>query len=80
MYDWGRCDHSGIGQPGCPTCDPNKDRCMARAVSADNKYIRAENARLRAAIEWVCGEIGPQERGCREEALIAELRKRAGLK
>lgn len=29
-FAWDRCDHSGIGQPGCPTCDPDKDRCLQR--------------------------------------------------
>jgi hypothetical protein len=44
LYDWERCSHEGIGQPGCPTCDPNKDRCMARAVRADNKELRVKLA------------------------------------
>lgn len=35
LYSWGRCSHVGIGQPGCPVCDPSKSRCVARA------YVRA---------------------------------------
>lgn len=31
VYGWERCTHEGIGLPGCPTCDPSKDRCIARA-------------------------------------------------
>ena len=30
-FAWDRCDHSGIGQPGCSTCDPDKSRCLQRA-------------------------------------------------
>lgn len=31
IYDWDRCDHAGIGQPGCQTCDPDKERVLLRA-------------------------------------------------
>lgn len=52
LYDWERCTHEGIGQPGCSTCDPSKDRCMARAVSADNKDLRAEGGTLMVDAIW----------------------------
>lgn len=40
IYDWERCTHEGIGQPGCPTCDPDHDRVMIRA----QRQFRAEGA------------------------------------
>lgn len=42
IYDWKRCTHEGIGQPGCPTCDPDHDRVMIRAQRLDNAALRAE--------------------------------------
>lgn len=44
MYGWSRCTHRGIGQPGCPMCDPDRDRVAARAtfVARRGLYTRAE--------------------------------------
>jgi hypothetical protein len=30
VFDWETCDHQGIGQPGCFTCDPEPRRVIAR--------------------------------------------------
>lgn len=48
MYDWERCDHRGIGQIGCPVCDPDKGRVMIRAQRLDNRDLRAQVERLTA--------------------------------
>ena len=49
IYDWERCTHEGIGQPGCPTCDPDKQRVSAR-YEQRLAALRAEVTSLRAAL------------------------------
>lgn len=66
-YDWTRCDHSSIGKPGCPTCDPDKGRCLARkdyfidALQADWDDLRAFTdatlARASFAESLLCAEL-----------------------
>jgi uncharacterized Zn finger protein (UPF0148 family) len=41
IYGWEHCDHRGIGQVGCPTCDPDKGRVMIRVQRLDNRDLRA---------------------------------------
>ena len=47
-YDWARCTHEGIGLPGCPTCDPDKHRCLARAEHVRRAAVLALADRLEA--------------------------------
>lgn len=51
LYDWARCDHKGIGQIGCPTCDPDSGRVMIRQQRLDNRDLRAEVERLKQVID-----------------------------
>ena len=53
LYGWDRCTHEGIGQIGCPTCDPDKGRVILRLRRQDNIELRAEVAKLRAALRKV---------------------------
>lgn len=56
MYAWERCTHEGIGRPGCPTCDPDKHRCLARAqrhldaCQRDFDALRARAEQLEAQV------------------------------
>jgi hypothetical protein len=50
MYDWERCNHRGIGNIGCPVCDPDKGRVMIRQQRLDNRDLRARVAELEALI------------------------------
>lgn len=50
MFAWERCTHDGIGQPGCPVCDPDKSRVMLRAVWLDKRDARADLAKAQARV------------------------------
>lgn len=50
MFAWERCTHEGIGQPGCPICDPDKSRVMLRAVWLDKRDVRADLAKAQARV------------------------------
>ena len=66
-YDWARCTHEGIGLPGCPTCDPDKHRCLARA-----EHVR------RAAVLRPADRLEAEARALREsvkEAVNARQRR-----
>lgn len=52
-FAWERCDHSGIGLPGCPTCDPDKSRCLQRARYVTYREVEAEREACAALMEWL---------------------------
>lgn len=52
MYDWEHCDHRFIGEPGCPTCDPDTSRVMIRSLRLDNRDLRAQRDALAEALRW----------------------------
>ena len=51
MYDWKHCDHRGIGNIGCPTCDPDKGRVMIRQQRLDNRDLRTQRDELAGALQ-----------------------------
>lgn len=73
-YAWDRCDHSGIGLPGCPTCDPDKHRCLERSRYVAYCEVNAE----REAICSLIQNTGERQWGCWDPALIAAIRARGG--
>lgn len=50
IYDWATCDHRGIGQIGCPTCDADPARVRIRREREEVQRLRAEVERLRGLI------------------------------
>jgi hypothetical protein len=48
LYGWSRCTHEDIGLPGCPTCDPNKNRVMIRCLWLDKRDLKARLAEVEA--------------------------------
>jgi hypothetical protein len=57
IYDWERCDHRFIGEPGCPTCDPDAGRVMIRSLRLDNRDLRVQRDALAEALRGVLEEV-----------------------
>ena len=64
IYDWTRCTHEDIGQPGCPTCDPDKHRVVARferrlaAVEKERDALRTLAEKVNAIRNSIVGMQG----------------------
>lgn len=70
-FDWDRCDHEGIGKPGCETCDPidqhrtlrlkyllAKTQERAGELEADARALAANADRLADALSALRGRAG----------------------
>lgn len=62
-----RCNHEGIGKPGCTTCDPNPEHWRLRARALEGRIAQAEGAvaqlraALRLAIDYHAGSVWTSE-------------------
>ncbi len=68
-YNWDRCTHEGIGLPGCPTCDPDKNRCLERAEFLHERELAAvikTADRWRADLMRMRGMIGKARKALRD--------------
>jgi hypothetical protein len=76
-FAWERCDHSGIGQPGCPTCDPDKYRCLQRARYVAYVEVCAEREEC-ARIVTAAADAADYRAEKALDAAAARIRARRG--